>query len=248
MTHPDEAITVIVTASPIPSHPASHIIDCTVESVRLRLPKARLIVSYDGVPPERREQVEPAYREHLGRIRERVDRGEWGDCDLICHDEWVHQAAMVREAVHLAETPCVLAMEADTALVRSIDFQAIVDSIDADHLHCVRLAEGTSIHPQWLHLHPDADTITKHGPLRAIRTVQWSQRPHVARNEWYRWMLDQYATGWHGFVEEAFHGPVSEAWMRHGEAGWTRHRLAIYAQSGDPHDLQRHVHTNGAGA
>jgi hypothetical protein len=239
-----DRLSVIVTASAIPSHPASHVIDCTIDSVRSRLPDVPIIVCYDGLPPD--SPLNPIlYDDHVNAMTAKAQEGAWGDAIVRDHGEWVHQTAMIRHAIDEVHTPCVMLLEHDTPLVKGIDFEAVCDTLEQNHLDVVRFSEGTSVYSGWLHMHPDHAQVTDHGPIQGIRTAQWSQRPHVSRTEWYRWMLDEHCADYHGFVEEKMHGVCSEAWRLHGEAGWARYRLALYAENGDPQDIGRHAHIDG---
>jgi hypothetical protein len=74
-----------------------------------------------------------------------------------------------------------------------------------------------------------------------LRTVQWSQRPHLAAAGAYRNWLD--ASWWResdGMIEDRMHGVLENDWLQHKDPG--RFRLTMYAPEGD---IKRSTHLDG---
>lgn len=77
-----------------------------------------------------------------------------------------------------------------------------------------------------------------------MRTVQWSQRPHLAAAGAYRNWLD--ANWWResdGMIEDRMHSVLESDWLQHRDP--CRFRLSMYAPSGD---MKRSTHLDGRGS
>lgn len=234
--------TVIVTTSPIPSHPDTAIIEETVESVRWHLPDAEVLIAVDGVRAEQ-EHLRPAYDEYLRRLLRLCRR--WGNALPIVADEHVHQANGIRAALELVTTPTVLLAEHDTPLVTDcgpIPFDGMAAAIEDGFVNSVRLLHEAGILAAHEHLMVDPEPTTIAGvPMR--RTMQYSQRPHLASTAWYRQLIATYfAPECRTFIEDSMHGVVDHAWRTEGAMGWNLWRLAIYEPPGN---AKRSLHSDG---
>jgi hypothetical protein len=80
-------------------------------------------------------------------------------------------------------------------------------------------------------------------PMR--KTMQWSQRPHLASTAFYRQMLDRY---FHPdsltMIEDVIHGAVIEDCRKDSIMGWYSWRLWIYHPEGN---IKRSYHLDGRG-
>lgn len=236
-------ITVLVSASPIPSMPSIDVIDETLDSVRQHLPAATVIVLCDGVR-DADEDLTDAYRQWRDTLAEAYASDP--HLTIVRHETWVHQAAMYRAALEYVTTPLVLMMEADTPLtspeVGPIPWDDLCDVLDADLLDSVRFSHEASILSVHEHLALDREPI-EIGGVPVVRTVQFSARPHLARADWYRRILaDHFPTKSRTYTEDVLHGVVQHAWYDDGMFGWERYRLAIYAPDGS---MVRSRHTDG---
>lgn len=234
-------ITAIVPTSPTPHHPEIDHLAWTVTSIRHHLPDAEIIVCADGVRPEQ-ANLKPAYDEYLRRVIWACQR-EWAGVLPVLCDEWGHQANTARRALAEVRTPLVLFAEHDTPLVveREIDWDAISSVLHAGVANVMRLHHEASILPSHAHLMLDR----RDQGLPWLRTVQWSQRPHVARTLWYQNTLDRYFTPKsRTMIEDVIHGVLHSAWLDHGEAGWEEWRTWLYAPEGS---MQRSIHLDSRG-
>ena len=76
-----------------------------------------------------------------------------------------------------------------------------------------------------------------------LKTVQWSQRPHVASTAFYRRFLDENFTDKSNcFIEDLMHGKVMASWIKDKKQGWDQWRIAIYHPEGN---IKRSYHTDG---
>jgi hypothetical protein len=107
---PSKDITIVVPVSPIPSHPKTHILDETLESIRHHFPTEDIIVTFDGVRSEQDDRRSD-YEEHIRRIL-------WKH-DIIPYifENHKHQIGMMREVIDQIQTPLLMYVESDCPIV-----------------------------------------------------------------------------------------------------------------------------------
>lgn len=229
-----DLLTVIVVASPIPSHPRTEILDETLRSIRDRL-DCEVLVCFDGVRPEH-EHARERYEAH----QQQMMRSRDPQTTFWRFEAHHHQAAMTRRILREIETPAVLFVEQDTPLVGEIPWEALVGAVTGQ-LDMIRLHHEAEIHPLHRHLMLDGEPVDLGVPI--VRTVQWSQRPHVANAGWYRWVVEShFGAEARTMIEDVMHGVAQAAWRTYGLAGWERYRLGVYHPEGD---IKRSTHTDG---
>lgn len=234
-------ITVVVSTSPIPSHPDTHIIDETIASVLAHLPVSEIILMCDGVRPEQ-EHRRADYEAYLQRVMWSADH-RWRHTLPLIWDEHLHQAGCTKRALEHVQTPLILFVEGDTPLTDGdIPWQALTEVITAGDANVVRFSHEASILEPHRHLMLDDQPQQVRGvPL--MRTIQWSQRPHLASTAWYRDMIDRFfGYGRHDFIEDVVYGKLIAAYERDGDMGWLNWRTWIYTPDGD---IKRSLHTDG---
>jgi hypothetical protein len=238
-----EPVTVLIPTSPIASHPDTAVIEETIASVRFWHPTAEIVVMCDGVRPEQ-EHYRARYEEYLSRLCWLAHRDQ--RILPVIHDEHLHQVEMTRRALDLVSSPLVLFVEHDTPLVTDepIDWAPLVEAVRSGAADLVRFHFESGVHPEHEHLMLDDKPKDVRGaPL--LRTVQWSQRPHLASAAFYRRLLrDEFPEGYVGMIEDHLHGVVHNAWREFGLAGWDRYRLWMYAPEGN---IKRSLHLDGRG-
>lgn len=242
-----DRITVIVPTSPIPSHPDPSILFETVESVLDRLPDCEILICCDGVRPEQADRRD-AYVEYLHRVT------DWclpqrGVVPYI-FDEHLHQSGMLHRILPEVRTDLLLFVEHDCPLVGSIDFPAVVEEMDRSELNSMRFMHETHVLPEHEHLFLHSE---RGGPAWWRATIQWSQRPHVARTDFYRQIVSTYfGAGARTMIEDVMHGVVQHgtaiegpyAGRKRAEKAWERWRLAVYHPDGN---IKRSGHLDGRG-
>ena len=134
----------------------------------------------------------------------------------------------IEQALAFVQTPLVFFVEHDTWPVGDLPWGAIASAVEsrAGGLRMLRLHYDVQIHPSHEYLMRDPGPVDC-GGLPVRRTRQWSQRPHVARTDFYRGLMGEFfAPGDRTMIEDAIYG--------HGESGsWERFGLGIYAPAGD---------------
>lgn len=233
-------ITVLVTCSPIPSHPDTAILEETITSVRAQLPDSEIVLAFDGVRPEQAHR-RGDYEAHIQRALWLADH-HWGNVLPLIADEHQHQAVCAKRALTHVRTPLVLFVEHDTPLTGDIPWEDIEGTILAGDANLVRFSHEASILEPHAHLMLDTEPRTIRG-VPMTRTIQWSQRPHVASVAWYRELLERYFPGdEHDFIEDRVYGKLIGAYERDGVMGWLGWRTWIYTPDGN---IQRSYHTDG---
>jgi hypothetical protein len=216
-------VTVLIPVSYIPSHPDVKILRETIQSVRYHLPEAEIVLTFDGLREEHKDHKKE-YEEFIRRVLFYANT-EWGKCYPLIFPKHVHQIGMAREALKYIDTPLLLYVEQDTPLVTDepIDWQLLQGNILYGTSYVIRFHfEGVI---------PDAH---KHLMLgkpenQLLKTIQWSQRPHLASTAFYRRIVDQYFTpDAKCFLEDVLHGKLIEDYTKDGMQGWNQWRVHIY--------------------
>ena len=236
----NDLITVLMPTSPIPSHPSLDIITETVESVRDRLPGAEIMLMADGVADDM-DHRRADYDEYLRRLMW-ASNLEWDNVVPFLFDRHTHQVGMTRTVLASVRTPLVLFVEHDTPLVGEVDWDGCARAVLSGATNLIRFHHEANVLEPHRHLMVDEVPRDVEGvPL--LRTVQWSQRPHLAATGSYRNWLE---AGWwresDGMIEDRMHGVVENDWLQHRDPG--RFRLSMYAPEGD---IKRSTHLDGRG-
>lgn len=237
MTDLADLITVCVVTSPTASDPSTETIDATIASVRAfdEFAECDPFLGCDGVRPEQRA-LAGAYAEKCKAMENEA---------LVSHlHAWGHQANVMRMLLREVQTPLVLFMEHDTPFTPNvpIDWQGCADTILSGELDSIRFLHESRIIPPHEHLIVDWNSPANGIPY--LKTAQWSQRPHLARTDWYRDIIDTYfGVSSRTMIEDVMHGVVTYHWSTYGRAGWDRFKLGIYS---DPEPtMQRSEHLDG---
>lgn len=240
-----DLISVVITTSPVaedPDHMVHAVVKSVTDSFRPVLGQGyypRLIIGADGVRPEQRALTD-AYNERLK---------SYSGFDVLRLPAWGHQANVLRLLLAHVTTPLVLFLEHDTPLTPdvAIDWQTAAECILSRELDLIRFLHEAAPLAEHAHLFLDkTDRPQYFGTMPYLRTVQWSQRPHLAHTQWYRWLIETYyARSSRCFVEDAAYGIVMHHWNEYGMQGWEKFRLAVYS---DPvPTFQRSYHLDGRG-
>lgn len=236
--HFDQRTTIVVTASPIPSHPSIDMLRRTVESAWESMgTTVPVIVGFDGVRTEQAAML-PSYEKAIQQVCwDSLHRTGWaGNVMPMISNLHLHQAKMTRLILDEVVTPTIVFMEHDTPFNdQLIDWHACIDLVEYRAIDVLRFHHEAQVLPVHQHLMLDEDTVNMLGvPLR--RTLQWSQRPQLAGAEYYRKMLDGpwFHKPNNGFIEDTMHGIV--------QSNGGGNRVAIYHPEGS---ICRTLHLDG---
>lgn len=225
------AMTIIIPTSPIPSHPSTEIIDQTIKSIRHHT-AMDIIITIDGVRPEQ-EHMRNDYIEYIRKLLWKCNF-EYENVMPILFDKHVHQSGMMKKALEYIKTPLLLYVEHDTPLVTDmeIDWEDVCSTILQGKANVVRFhyeAQIPSEH-EYLMLH-DKDM------PRYTATRQWSQRPHVAKTEFYRDVMKYFSENANCFIEDRLYTECERG-------DWETWRVCIYTPDGN---IKRSLNLDGRG-
>ena len=226
----DELVTVLVPTSPVPGNPSTAIIEETISSVRERFPRSEIRVMVDGVRVEQWERTGD-YHEFTRRLLWLVNN-EWWNVVATVHDVHQHQARMTRHELQTIDTPLLCFVEHDTPLVNDWPVEQLVKPLLNFSAFVIRMHHEHEIHREHRHLMLDAGPAELHD-LKLTRTVQWSQRPHIARVDKYlEWLTEFFEPEERYMIEDRMHSVVQTR-------GWGASKIWLYTPDGNQ---QRSIH------
>lgn len=227
-------ITVLVSSSPIKTHPSTTMIEETIASIRYHLPESPIILMTDGVREEQLHLKE-AYRQYRSELVTKMIK-EWEGVTVYPFPFFLHQAVMTIKTLEMVESPMILFVEHDTPLMpRPIDWEMLTHEIRAGRTNHIRLHYDESIHKD--HEHMMRGKLSDH----LIKCVQWHQRPHLAAANWYELILQaNFSVDSRTFIEDKIYSPVSLS-------EWEDYRLTIYDPEGTGQNMKRSKDLNGRG-
>jgi hypothetical protein len=228
----DTDISVLISSSPILSHPSTQMIEETIGSIRYHLPNAPIYIMCDGVREEQ-QHLEAQYRQYIKELVKQM-LFNWEHIFVCPFPEFTHQAVMTIKTFELVKTPLILFVEHDTPLVeKPIDWEMLMTVANAGISKHIRLHYDESIHPE--HQHMMCGKLTDN----LIKCVQWHQRPHIANASWYKNLLeDRFSPSSRTWIEDLIYSPVSTA-------PWEEYTLTIYDPEGTGQNMKRSRDLNG---
>lgn len=193
---PSDRLTIVVTTSPIPSHPSPVLLRTLFSSFQkhlLQLERCQRLLVCDGFThPEGRKQLcsEEAYEGFLAAAEELCLQGELGPCRILrlgsCHGYGLALTAALKEV----STEYVLVVQHDWIFVREVEIARAVAAMDADsdikyigmqslttlgYARRMRLRYGLELPP------------ARHvAGVCLVPQLLWYDKPHVCRTEHYR--------------------------------------------------------------
>lgn len=220
-------ITAIVPVSVLPSHPDTRIIDETISSIRHHLPENEIIIQVDGLRHERVDKKND-YDEFKNRMLWKCLH-EWKNVLPIIFDDHSHQTTMIKKTIDEVNTSAILYVEGDAPLTtdQKINWEECLDMLEYKKANTIRFHFEAFIPKEHEYL-----MLGKEGNF--LKTIQWSQRPHLSLTEYYRDIVLPYCDE-KTFIEDRFHGKVQQD-------GWEEHKLWIYHPEGD---IKRSYHLDG---
>jgi hypothetical protein len=220
-------ITIVVVTSVLPSHPDTLILDETISSVRSHFPENEIILQIDGLREERLERKD-AYDEFKSRVLWKCLH-QWKNVLPVIFDKHSHQTNMMKETIDLVQTAAILYVEGDAPITPDIeiDWQKCLDMLEYEKANTIRFHFEESIPFEHDHLMLGLED-------GFMKTIQWSQRPHLSLTKYYREVVLP-ACDDKTFIEDKFHGVVQDD-------GWDKHKLWIYHPEGS---IKRSYHLDG---
>lgn len=218
----NERITAIIPVSPIKSHPSTEVLETTVKSIRYHLPDAEILITFDGVREEQ-EDKRADYDEFIRRALY-LCNNDWNAVPIL-FAEHTHQVGMARVALEEVRTEVILYCEQDTPLVTDepIEWDKLWPKITMFDANVIRFHFEADIPEPHKHL------MLGEPNLSLLKTIQWSQRPHLASTDFYKHMLrTQFSKNAKCFIEDKIHGVIQNDYAEMGFRGWDLWKLFIY--------------------
>lgn len=232
---PEHEMVAVIPVSPIPSHPDTAILEETIKSIRVHT-DCPIVIKFDGVREEQ-EHLKPAYQEFIRRMLWKINF-EYKDVLPVIFKKHQHQSGMMRTFLKQSDIPMILYVEQDTPLTpdRPIDFEKCKHYIKSGKANVIRFhfEEVIPKEHEYLMVGDVEDEMQ--------RTVQWSQRPHLASKEMYELIMELFSDDTNCFIEDYIHGQLQNLWNEQGEKGWDKWRVWIYHPEGG---IKRSYHTDG---
>lgn len=244
----EQSLTVVIPTSVIPSHPSTAILEETIEAVRTQLPEAEIIITFDGIRDQQKDR-KADYEEYIRKALW-LCNNKWHNVLPVIFRTHQHQASMLRATLPKIRTPYLLYVEHDAPVVpdRVIEWEALKKVMDSGEADIIRLHHEELVLPEHKHLMFGCCS-EQLGEAWLHKTMQWSQRPHIARVSFYERLLDQY---FHPdsktMIEDVMHGIVQGECEKHGINGWYNFRIWLYTPKTDKLGIKRSYHTDGRGA
>lgn len=235
-------VTILIPTSPILSHPDTSIIEHTISTVRTHFPNSEIIIMFDGVRPEH-EDRRANYEEYIRRMLWKCNY-EYENILPLIFNNHTHQAGMTKAALKLVRTPVIGFVEHDTPVTPDLPLDAlgIVQAILEEKADMVRFHFESHILDVHKHLMLDENPQIVCG-VPMTRTIQWSQRPHLASTAFYKRILeDHFSQNALTMIEDKIHGIVHQAYLQQSLAGWNKYKLWIYTPEGN---IKRSYHLDG---
>ena len=192
----NELLTVIVMASPIPTHPSTEIIDETLESLKFIDPvkSAQIILAHDHPHPEALPDVQEAYLNYLTKLDRRYS--DDNKVKVVKLNEWGCLAQNIVNAIKIVQTPFVLVVQHDFKFLESIDVLDCIYIMNKNpKIRHIRFNREANFPYVFDH---DPKTRLKHyteksfeleennRKLTLIKTLGWSDNNHLCRTDYYR--------------------------------------------------------------
>ncbi|MDO8531197.1 MAG: hypothetical protein Q7T26_03365 [Dehalococcoidia bacterium] len=239
-------VTVLLPTSPVPDHPSTAMIEDTIRRIRAypELREADILIMVDGIRAEQQHYRE-VYEEYTRRL---IDLCNWHPdfrgCLPVVFDEHLHQGMMMRRTLELVHTPLTFFCEHDMWPEGPIDFTGLARAmLTRDDVKVIRLYRDAEMYISHRELLLE-DTRHDIAGVPLVRTIQWSQNPHLAKTDFYREIIPRYfGEQSRTMIEDVLHGVLSNA----GKAGWDRWGLWLYAPEEIGGNLRRCGFVNGRG-
>jgi len=239
-----DRVTILMPSSPIPSHPSTDKIAEAIRQIRTypEIAECEIIIMLDGVREEHQSRAAD-YAEYTRRL---IDLCNWDPafhgCLPLVFDRHTHQANMTRYALTLVRTPLIYFVEHDFHPFGEIPFTKVCDVVqNRSDVNYVCFNWEHEISPYRLHMYLDKDPRDVDG-LPMIRAIQWSQQPHIAKTEWYRWIIhNHFGVRARAMIENVMYGVVARS-IQGSVSNWLKWGTWVYTPPGS---IRRSFHLDG---
>jgi len=242
-------VTIIVPTSYIPSHPSTKVIETTINNTRFHFPDSEIILQIDGIRSEQ-SNYKKDYDEYKNRVLWKCLH-EWENVLPIIFDEHSHQSTMMKKTINLVQTPLILYIEGDLPLRtdRDIDWNKCLDMFEYNKANTIRFYLREELPQEHVHMMCGQEDIF-------IKTVQWSQNPHLSFTSYYKNIILP-NIGEINYIEDEFYGKAQTdcEYLPNEEIvvetpyvfkirNWEAHKMFIYYPN-NGQNVSRVLHLDG---
>lgn len=180
-------LTIIITASYVPSHPDTRHIDGVMDSLKLlNYPEdTRIILAHD-YPHD--SSTLSAYFEYYGKLN-----FKYGDtCIITMLDRHKHLTGSIRNAFKYVDSEYVLLVQHDFPFIKNVDLTSVMNDMDNNpQLKHVRFNKRNTIQTagDWLTADRELNvfnTFSIRGVNNYVSTFCWSDNNHISPSSYYR--------------------------------------------------------------
>lgn len=240
----NDNITVLIPTSPIPSHPSTAILDETIANIR-KYTNAEILIMFDGVHESLKHRTDD-YHEYRSNVFKNINDGKYGRVDCYHATSHMHQAWMTRDVLQRVKTPLIMFCEHDTSPIGKIPFDKLLSILESKTLwiNCIRFNIFEQIPKEHEYLMLDREQFgIGEEEIFLTRTIQWSQRPHIAKTNWYRGIVAEFfRPDEKSMIEDVMHSVVQ---TQYHDIGYDTFGLNIYTPEGNQ---LRSYHSDGRGS
>ncbi len=188
-----EELSVIITASPIRSHPSTHMISTVIDSLaRLGITEnVPLILAHDGLPPGSTSEIRKRYEEYLAILANLIkDRPK---AQITILDEWGQLTASLRKAMNCVATKYVLICQHDLVFTKKVNFQQALQVLrTTPKVRHIRFnlqhnrPYSFDTHPRTrLKSYREERFGVDNNMISLVRTIGWSDNNHLTTRGYY---------------------------------------------------------------
>ena len=219
---------VIIPVSPIPSHPSCEIVDQTIKSIRFHT-DAPILVTIDGVREEQ-EHMRENYNKFIENFLWKCNF-EYKDVLPVLFPRHYHQSGMMKYILPKIGFPLLLYVEQDTPLVTDmpIEWDKLKNIIKSGESNLIRFHFESFVPECHKHL------MIGDPENGLLKTMQWSQRPHLASTWFYKGVMELFSENANCFIEDFIHGQLQSG-------DWNKWRVHIYHPEGS---IKRSLNLDG---
>tara|TARA_R110000796_G_scaffold66924_1_gene153762 strand:- start:140 stop:895 length:756 start_codon:yes stop_codon:yes gene_type:complete len=187
-----DILDVIITCSPLPSHPSTKHIDRTIESLSmLNLPvDTKIILAHDGHGNDSRTE---GYLEYLNLISKKYTKDKSFYITVL--DKKKHLTGNIRNAFNIVTSKYVLVIQHDLPFIKDFDIQKIIADLDENpqikHLRFNKrknIEDGCDKVTKGLDLNLFGNVVNGKN-YQYISTPCWSDNNHICCSKYYRDIL-----------------------------------------------------------
>jgi hypothetical protein len=183
-------LTIIITASYIPSHPRSEHIDSVIESLKfLKYPEDTVIILAHDYPPNPSKVDLENYLEYYNKLQTKYSLKD--NFKITMLDKYGHLSGNIRNAFNYVDSKYVLFVQHDFPFIKKVNLNSVMEDMDKNkNLKHIRFNKRKTIQTA-------GDSLTQNcnlnifnnysikGKCSYISTFCWSDNNHISPTSYY---------------------------------------------------------------